>query len=307
MTPVLMLRLYAGTEFVDENVCLSVVLETEAYTPYVTVRAQLLSKGLDYGEITDVALYHCGSRIFIGMPDKIERVQRDGTEFVTVSARSYTWVLAQNEFAPGLHPDMTLASVMEGVYQFPGVLYENYDGVGYLYVKEGASVWDCAVNFAYKLTGHYPYIQNNTVRVTLDAEETPVVLPESRVLASGKFLDTSRLVSHFHMEDGEGNYGAYELVNTDAVHAGIIRHKQLLLDRQYLSEPMQALEFRRKFSMRAWKGKFITISGFTNRCVGNRMTCGSLVENAAVTRMRMEFSQKGLQTTYWFYEDGFYG
>ncbi len=307
MTPVLMLRLYSGTDFVEERVCLSAVLETEAYTPYVSIRAQFLSSGLDYGEITDAALYYRNGRVFIGMLDKLEHVRKDGAEIITVSARSYTWVLTQNQFSPGMHYNMTLEEIMEGVYQFPGVSCETYEGTGYIYVKEGASVWDSVVNFGYKLTGHYPYVQGNTVRVTLDAGETPAVIPTALILQTGEFRDNSRLVSHFHMADIEGNYGAYQLVNEDAVNAGIIRHKQFRMDQQYLHEPENALLFRKKFSMRACKGRWLTISGFVNRSVGRTVTCGDAFQNAVVSRMRMEFSPQGLRTTYWFYEDGFYG
>ncbi len=300
------LRLYAGEDFVDETECLAVSMENEAYTPYMTVQAQFLAKGADYGEITEVSLYYNEGRIFIGIPDKLERCRKNGAECVTVTARSFTWVLTQNQFAPGLHYDMTIAGILEGVYRFPGVQYEEYEGSGYIYVKEGASVWDSLVNFCYKLTGHYPYVQGNTVRVTLDENPKHIVLTPEQVLETGSFRNNSRLISHFHMADPEDNYDAYSLVNETAVAAGIIRHKHMKLDRQYLSNPQQALEFRSRFCMRGCRENYVVCQGYQGGLVGNLLTCGSFLQGARICRMQMVYNQEGIRTRFSAYDDGFY-
>ncbi len=306
MNPRLMVRLYAGEAFTDEKHCLSTLMVNEAYTPYVRLSAQFAASEEDYGEITEVAFYYQGSRVFLGMLESLTVSERDGARILTVTARSFTWVLTQNQFVPGMHYNMTLQQIMEGVYQFPGVQYENYEGEGYLYVNHGASVWDSVVNFGYRLTGHYPYIQGNTVRITVDENAQHHEFTDSDVLETGEKQDNSRLVSHFHMADLEGNYETYSLTNEAAVTAGIIRHRQLKMDQQFLSEPMKALEYRSQFCMRGCRERYMICRGFYNAPVGTRISYGDWMINAVVCRCELHFGQDGLYTKYSVYDDGFY-
>lgn len=301
-----MLRLYAGEDFVDEKPCLSAALDREAYTPYAAMSAHFLSDGKDYGAVSSVALYYQNGRMFEGMADSIQQYTRGGKTFVRVKSKSFTSVLAQNELVPGLHYDMTMEKLMTGFYTFPHVLYENYEGTGYIYVRDGASMWDSIVNFGYKLSGNYPYIYGNTVRLTPHTAYKTTVLTNDQVLEWGDVRDTTRLVSMYHMADISGNYDAYSLENTAASAAHIVRHKQIAMDQQYLYAPEQALTFRNQFSCRASRARYVTYAGFRNECIHDRVTWGTFLQDAVICRMQMVYNSRGLRTKLWVYEDGFY-
>lgn len=122
----------------------------------------------------------------------------------------------------------------------------------------------------------------------------------------GTLLDTTKLVSHFHMADLNGNYDAYQLENTAATAAEIVRHRQLGFDEQYLSDPAQALLFRSLYSQRGCRAKYVEHVGFANEHVCDRVTYGSFLQGAVITRVRMTFSEQGVRTRLWAYDDGFY-
>lgn len=302
-----LLRLYAGDAFVTEVQCLSAALEHEAYTPYASMAATFLSEGLDYGEITAVSFYYNNVRVYYGIADSVRQYRKNGRIFVQVRSRSFTSMLVQNEIVPGMHYDMTIGKLMTGFYTFPNVTYENFEGSGYIFVKDGASMWDSIVNFGYKLTGKYPFVRNNTVRITPPVTDgRHVILKDADVLEYGTLLDTTKLVSHFHMADLTGNYDAYQLENTAATAAGIVRHKQITFDEQYLADPEQALVFRSLYSQRGWRAKYVEHVGFANEHVCDRVTFGTFLKGALITKVRMTFGENGVRTKLWAYDDGFY-
>ncbi len=307
MTHKFLLRLYAGDAFVTEVQCLSAMLEHEAYTPYAAMAATFLSEGLDYGEITAVSLYYNNVRVYYGIADNVRQYHKNGRIFVQVHSKSFTSVLVQNEIVPGMHYDMTIGKIMTGFYTFPHVLYEDYEGTGYIYVRDGASIWDSIVNFGYKMTGKYPYVRGNTVRITPpDTDGRHVLLKDTDVVEYGTELDTTKLVSHFHMADVTGNYDAYQLEDAQATAAQIVRHRQIAFDEQYLSDPEQALQLRSLYAQRGCRAKYVEHLGFANEQVCDRVTYGSFLKGATITRVRMTFSENGVRTKLWAYDDGFY-
>jgi hypothetical protein len=197
-----------------------------------------------------------------------------------------------------------MEQLMTGFYTFPGVKYQNYDGTGYIFVRDGTSMWDSIANFAYKLTGHYPFVQNNTVMLL---PETDAVLHTvTQALEYGTITDHTRLISHYHMEDIAGNYNAYSLENTLASEVNIVRHKQLSFDKQYLYAPEEALKFRCLYSDRGCRGKYVVYDGFDNEHVGEKLTFGSFLQNAVIGRVKLTAGAGGVRTKLWAYDDGFY-
>lgn len=306
MKDTLTLRIQSGEDYVFETECLAVTLEREAYTPYTQVTATFLSEGADYGSVTSVQLYYRNARIFLGLVDSVRQYRRDGKCFVRVRSRSFTSVLAQNEFVPGMHFDMTMGQIMTGFYRFPNVYYEDYAGTGYIYVKDGSSVWDSIVNFGYKLTGKHPYIHMNTVRLTPHQNPKRIAPDPCDVLEYGTAHDMTRIVSMYHMADINDNYDAYRLENTVATAAEIVRHKQIPLDRQYLSEPEQGLVFRNLFSQRGRCARYVEYSGFANEEICDVVSFGEFLPASHICRVRMSFSGTGIRTRLWAYDDGFY-
>lgn len=306
MTNHFMLRLYAGENYFFETQCLAVTLEREAYTPYARMTAVFLSEGADYGRVTSIALYHRGGPVYQGIMDNVRQYRKDGRVFVKVQSRSFTSVLAQNEIVPGLHTNMTMQKLMTGFYRFPNVYYEDYAGSGYIYVDDGASMWDSIVNFGYKLTGNYPYIHSNTVRLTPHANPKEIILDKGQVLETGIEQDNTRLVSMYHMADITGNYDTYQLSNPLAEEAEIVRHKQIALDQEYLYAPEQALQFRNLVSQRAVRAKYVVYSDFQREELCDRVTFGDFLRDACICRVQMRFTSSGVRTKLWAYDDGFY-
>ncbi|MBE6851528.1 MAG: hypothetical protein E7504_07360 [Ruminococcus sp.] len=301
-----MLRMQSGESYVFETECLAVTLEREAYTPYTQVTATFLSQGQEYGNVTSIQLYHRNYRIFMGLVDSIRQYCRDGRAFVQVKSRSFTSVLAQNEIVPGMHFDMTIGRLMTGFYTFPNVYYEDYAGSGYIFVKDGASIWDSIVNFGYKLSGHYPYIHMNTVRLTPHDSPKLTAPDSSQVLEYGEVQDMTKIVSMYHMADIEDHYDAYRLENPVAAASEIVRHKQIRMDKQYLSEPEQALQFRNLFSQRGWRARYVVYNGFANEEICDRVSFGEFLPESSICRVQMTFGSNGLRTKLWAYDDGFY-
>jgi hypothetical protein len=300
------LRLQAGERVIAETACLAAVLENEAYTPYASLTATFLSRGEEIGEIHSVELEYDGTVVFFGIADNVRQYRRNGAVFVHVQSRSFTSVLAQNELVPGLHANLTIDQLLTGFYSFPHVTYQPYSGTGYIYVKDGASMWDSVINYAYKLTGHHPYIRGNRVCLTMPEQCAHVELSPAQVLEWGTTQDTTKFVSTYHMADVSDNYDAYQLENPPAVRAQIVRHKQLLLDKQYLSDPEGALRFRCQFSQRGWRSSYVTYSSYTAEQLCDRVSFGDFMQNACICRIRMVFGSGGIRTTLWTYEDGFY-
>lgn len=301
----LMLYLYRGDVLLQETSCLAAVLEREIYTPYSTMTAKFFASGADYSGITRLSLYHRGNCVYEGLADSVRRFRRDNRDFVQVTSRSFTSVLVQNEIPGGLHTDMTMAKLMTGFYSFPHVYYEDSPETGYIYVREGTSIWDSIVHFCYKLTGNYPFIYRNTVRMSEPDTVQEIHLTDAQVLEYGTEQDTTKLISHFHMADIAGTEDAYSLENPTASEAGIVRHKYLALDQQYLYSPQQALVFRSLFSQRGCTAKYVTYSGFLREYLCDRVTYGTFLQNAKICRVRMVCNGMGIRTTLWAYQDGF--
>lgn len=306
MTHRFTLQLHTGNGIAAETECLAVTLEREAYLPYAQMTAVFLSDGKEHSNVTAISLLHEEQEVFFGMTDSVHRYWKNGRAFVRVTSRSFTSVLAQNELVPGMHYDMTMQKLMTGFYSFPHVQYEDYAGTGYIYVKDGSSMWDSIINFCYKLSGRHPFIHGSTVRLTPHPNAKNIVLPSDRVLEYGMEEDTTKLISMYHMADLGGNYDAYQLENPVAAAAQIVRHKQLLLDQQYLSEPENALLFRSLFSQRGCKARYLVYNGFGNEEITDKVSFGEFLTNAMICRVRMSFDGNGVKTKLWAYDDGFY-
>lgn len=306
MTPVLKLRLFSGDTFTDETACTAMTLTQEAYTPYDEVTATFLAECADYGYVRRIGIFWGSTQVFLGIADKVEQFQKNGVRFVRVHARSFTAQLMQNQLEPGLHANITIGTLVQGYYQFPHVTYEADTRQGYIYVRERTSLWDCIVHFGYKLTAHHPYVTDNKVMLSPPDSEIVHTIAVEKIVESGTVYDTTKLMSHYHMADMEGNPNAYQQGNPVAVEAEIVRHKQIAFDRHYLSEPIKALAFRNQFSQRGWKAKYVVYDGFANEKIGERMSYGQFVQNKVICRVRFTFGNGGWRTKLWMYEDGFY-
>lgn len=306
MTIPFMLRLYIGDSFVSEEVCTSLSLEREAYTPFDEVTAVFLSEHHHYESVNRIAVMWKDVQIFLGIAERVVQFRKNGVSFVRIHSKSFTSLLTQNELKKGLYTNMTISKLVYDYYRMPFVTCEEHPDTGYININERKSLWDCIVSFGYRSKKLYPYIRGNQVCISLpDAPELHVP-EEDKMLEYGTVYDTSKLVSHYHMEDFDGEPDVYSLENPVAVNANIVRHKQIAFDRLYLWNPNEALAFRNRFSLRGWKAKYLVYEGFANEELGERVSFGTFLQNKTICRVRVNFGQNGLRTWLYAYEDGFY-
>ena len=303
----LYLHLYHENNFIRRVKCLSLSLDREVYTPYESASAEFLSSGSDCDNIDRIGIYLDNTCIFLGLVDTVRQYHRQKASFVRIQSRSFTSLLTQNELAPGLHSNLTMASLMTDFYQFPAyITYENLSGTGYIFVKSGNTMWDGVVSFGYKLTGHYPYILHNHICLSAPQAGTSAEFQQNQVLEYGTVTDTVRLISHYHMEDISGTPDVYQQENASASAFNIVRHKQISFDSSFLHSPDEALTFRNLYSRRGCESRYLIYDGFQNEMLGQSVTFGTHIQNETVCRVRSTFGKDGFRTRLDCYHDGFY-
>lgn len=306
MTYPLTLSLYHGQELVTRSQCLSFSLDKEMYTPYDAVSAEFLAEAIDYSLIDRIAVYHESTCIFQGLADEIRQYHKNHAVFVKIRSKSFTSLLTQNELEPGLHSNLTAESLLTGFYQFPFVTYENLPGSGYIFVKSGNTMWDGVVSFGYKLTGHYPFVMQNHICFSKPQNRPVHSFSINQILEYGTMLNTTKLISHYHMEDISANPNAYQQENPTASALNIVRHKQIPFDNSFRHDPNSALTFRNLYSKRAYSSNYLIYDGFSNENLGDSISFGTLIQNQMLCRLHASFSTNGFRTTLWCYQDGFY-
>ena len=302
----LTLSLFSGQTAVQAVPCLAFSLEREAYTPFESVTAEFLADGISLSSPDRIGIYLNQSCIFLGLVDSVQLYHKHHTSFVRISSRSFTSLLTQNELEPGLHSNLTMQSLMNDFYQFPYITYENFSGSGYIFVKSGNTMWDGVVSFGYKLTGHYPYVLQNHICLSAPHNTAHTEFSQNQVLEYGSSIDTTKLISHYHMEDINGNPNSYQKANPAASAFNIVRHKQIPFDRSFLHDPDDALTFRNLYSCRGCNAKYLVYTGFQNEMLGQKISFGNFIQNQTVCRVRTSFGAGGFRTKLWCYQDGFY-
>ncbi|MCR5717439.1 MAG: hypothetical protein K6F80_00175 [Oscillospiraceae bacterium] len=301
--PLLRLRTQSG--FVPVGACLGLSLVREMYTPYESLSGLfLIDEQTDISNVSAVELLWEETSIFLGIADRIEKICRDGVWMLRVRSRTFPSLLTQNELEAGLHSNLTLQSLVSGFYTIPNVTAEENSQTGYIFVRDGTTLWDSVAVFVYKISGRYPFVQNNHVRFSLDA--TPAVHVPAQITQTAEKLDSTRIFSHFHMEDMQGNPDAYQLETVAARQFQIVRHRQIGFDRQFLSDPNQALSFRSRFSCRDMRSRCVSYAGFENEQLGEKVRCGQFLQDKIICKVQLTFGAQGLRTSLWAYEDGFY-
>ncbi len=289
----------------DALACLSLRLEREIYTPYESLQGVFLTdENADDCAATQIELWWEGACIFLGIADHVEKIRQNGVWLLRVQSRTFTSLLTQNELEPGLHTNLTLQSLISGFYTIPHVTAEANAQTGYVFVKDGTSLWDCVGVFVYKLANRYPFVRNNQVCFTLDPDAA--VHAPTGIVTAGEVLDSTRLISHIHMEDTDGTPNVYQEENLAARALQIVRHKQIGFDKQFVMNPGYALTYRNKFSCRGMRAQYVTYAGFGNEQLGEKVSCGQLLQEKTICRVRLTFGSQGLRTSLWAYEDGFY-
>ena len=299
-----------GTSTVADGIA-AFVLDKEMYTPYSQLHLTAYGNFpmQVFRRIYRVKLLLGETILHYGTVEQLRLSRENGTSFVRLNSRGLTAMLLQNQLEPGLHSGMSLDGLMTAIPGLPSeITWEaNTDTGNYLYVKENTSLWDGVANLTYKLCERYPFIYGaNEVRMHLPSTYSIFHPADGNLLAAGTMTDQSRIYSDFYMADADGTYGKFHETTPEAAALGIVRTRQLALDRQYLYDPGQALVFRRKFAMRGLFSYFFDYIGALEANLGDRLTYGTVVENGVVNHIRMTGDRRGIRTRLETYQDGFY-
>jgi len=305
MTAAIGIRSSSGTLFTERNV-LSFSFSKELYTPYSTLTAHICASALSYDDAAEVLLLLDGHTVHHGLIDSIKCEQKNGCRFVSISSRSFTSLLCQNQIEPGLKMNISFNMLMEDYYTLPYVTHENdSDTSSYIYVRPNTSMWDAAANLTYKRRGTYPYIRGtNTVMMSPVLSPSSFDLNGEKFISSGTEVINSRLASDYHMADIDGNYGSFDLTDSDAAPLKIVRHKYFDLDMRFLYSPQQALVYRDKYDFRGRKMIFCSYSGYHGEDLNDLVSFGS-ISGERIGYVSVNGSSKGVFTEVGVYRDKF--
>lgn len=295
-----------GSAFYEEDI-LSFRFIKDAYTPYTSLSVKIYAHRRNYSNICQAFFYVNNIMIHHGLIDGADIENSNGSQIVNITSRSFTSLLCQNQIEPGLIFRISINKLMDSYYQLPYVTHEdNSDESNYIYVKNHSTMWDGVVNLSYKLTGMYPYISGtNCVRITADSDPPSFSYDDDQILATGMAYDFKRMISHFNMSDINGDYGNITLEDSFVTDKKIIRHNVFELDRQFLYDPQQALEYRSKFSKRGNMRVFCRYCGYNGEDLCDFISFGNISQKR-IGRIEITGSSSGITTELSVYNDGFY-
>lgn len=294
-----------GTATVDVYQCVSFSLVRDRYVPYSTLRAVVIPTVGWYNHPCKAQFYLDGVLMHEGIIEQFESKLDGGQVYMTVVSKGYSAALMHNQPVPGIYSAATLQSLME-MYQLPFVTYQD-DVVEsrYMYVKDNTSMWDMLCHYNFKLNGGLPYITVPNHVCVLPKEAPPqFTVPLAQVVRTGDCANLSKMISRVDMADASGNYGAYSLENESAESYHVMRVKQITLDKQYLSDPEQALLYRIDCSMRKMRSSFAEYVGYCGEDIGDQVTVEGFTSGFA-SRIEVSGSGKQLRTVVHFYHDPF--
>lgn len=307
MEPHYTVRMYdADGNCCIEEVCFYFRYVKELYTPYVYFECKFLSTSEEIADYNRVEFWIYGKVMHQGIVDSIDIRRSNNRNEVYVKSKGFTSLLCQNQPTPGMMKNVDLNGVITTFSDIPYITCEKSDVENYIYVKDGSTVWDAVCTLGFKQTGLYPYIEGtNNVRIKKRSPSRHCYLDPRTILATGVRHDFTKVISHIHMQDIEGNYDVYSKENKAATDRNIIRHKQIPLDRQFLSNPESALDYKLNFSMRGIICRYIRYVGYNYEDLFDLVTYGEMsMKN--VHSVDVIFNGGMPVTQLGFYDDVFY-
>ncbi|MCC8068459.1 MAG: hypothetical protein LIO71_01670 [Ruminococcus sp.] len=308
MSNIITLRLTTSSdiEYVLNDI-LSFKIVREYYTPYniLTVKA-VYPRDISV-RFKKVELILNGEVIHTGLVDTciVERVF--DFETINIKSKSFTVLLCQNQLAPELKSNVSLSSLIDSFITIPEISHEdNEDVVNYIYIKNTSTLWDAVINLTHKINGGHPYIrESNKVMVSLLEDASIFNLSKSLVTSTGSGLDTTKIISDIHMQDIDGNYDTYNLNNPLASDLNIVRHKHIDLDRQYLSNPSDALIYKLNFSMRGYYFVYATYNGYLGEDIGDYVNFYNYFPKSRVSKLEITGKDGNVSTKVYAYTDSY--
>ena len=278
----------------------------DIYQSYTSFGAKISGSISEPENISEIIFKINEKIIHHGLSDNISIEISSGNSIISVSSRSFTSLLIQNQIESGVKTNISINSLMESYYDFPYITHEDSEEKSYIYVKSNSNMWDGIVNLSYKIHGTYPYIRGtNHIRMTL--VENPVVFEydDNNIISRGISTAENKLISHFHMSDINGNFGEYELCDNDVISHNIVRHRFFELDRQFLYNPQQALEYRSAYSSRGRRKIFCKYAGYNGEDLSDIVTFGT-IDNERIGAVTITGNSSGIITETAIYKDKFH-
>lgn len=301
----LILKNTDNSEIISDKI-LSFSFHKDSYQSYTSLGVKFSGNLTSPENVSEIIFQIDGKTIHHGLCDNISVEFSGGNYFTSVSSRSFTSLLMQNQIETGLKSDISINSLMESYYSLPYVTHEDSSGKSYIYVKSNSNMWDGIVNLSYKVHGTYPYIRGtNCIRMTPVENPAAFQYDDNNIISRGISTAGRKLTSHFHMADLTGNFGEYELSDNDVISHNIIRHRFFEIDRQFLYNPQQALEYRSAYSSRGRKKVFCTYSGYNGEDLSDVVTFGN-IENRRINSITITGGSSGIITETGVYQDKFF-
>mgnify|MGYP003293943845 FL=1 len=254
----------------------------ERYTPYSTLTVTAETECSD-AAIVKIDFSVEGKLVHSGIMDSLSVVKSEGRSLLKITSRSFSSMLAQNEIAPGTLTAMSLNKLMSQYMIIPNVTWQSSDAtVRYIYVKEHDSQWTAVTCLGLSLHETYPYIGAvNEIRLT--PADNPLVVTPQKIFEEGIRGDYSRMVSNYHMKDVNGSY-SYHYTDGFAEERGIIRHKYIPYDRQYIALDDLGLQFKLNFTERGSNAYFVSYLGYDGEEIRDKvmLSDGAVREISAI-------------------------
>ncbi len=254
----LTLKTTGGTTFVTNKLA-GFRCRKERYTPYSTLDATVIG-GEGVSDVVEAKLSIGNKILHRGIMDSLTVTKSGGRTVMRLSSRGFSSMLAQNELAPGLLAGLSLNSLMSEKMIVPNVTWQNSSQtVRYIYVNEHDSQWSAIVSLSLALNEDYPYI-GTVNEVRLSPVNPKTVVPEN-IFEEGSSGDYSKMVSHYHMKDVNGSY-SYNYTDGFATARGIVRHKYIAYDKQFVGLSDYGMRYRLGFTERGCKSRFMSYIGY---------------------------------------------
>ena len=302
MSAVLKLYLLDGSVYETAEI-IGFRCRKERYTPYSSLTITALSEEL----ISDAVEVHFeidGKTLHKGIMDNLSVTESGGRKVLKLTSRGFSSMLSQNELEPGLLAGISLNTLMSEKMIVPNVTWQdNPDTVRYIYVKEHDSQWSAIVSLCLTLKEDYPYI-GAVNEVRFSPADTPLTVAPTKIFEEGTSGDYSKIVSNYHMKNVNDVY-AYTYSDGFAEARGIVRHKYIAYDKQFVALDDLGLQYRLNFTERGCKSRFLSYMGYSGEELRDKIIFpdGSDLEISALEICGN--AQKGIFTKVRCYFDGY--
>lgn len=296
----LRLKLKDGTTN-NYNTCFSFSFVKEAFTPYTTLTAVIYGATIP-DDITEVSFSLNSYYIHHGFIDSYKITKKNGINRGVITSRGFTALLTENQLAPGLYSNMTFNKLFDEYITLPNIEHEYNTETSYIYVKNGASMWDGISNLSYKIAGVHPYISgNNCVNMNIPSNPREFIWNNDKIVSYGTEIMTRRMVSKYNMADIAGEYGTFSAESAKTLERSIVRQRHFELDERFLNNPDLACQYRMMMAERDYKRYYCTFVDYFGQEL-NDILVSDEFGRRRINAIRIKGGQNGVFTEVSMYD-----